>query len=127
MKLKLTSLFGLIIAVVCVFAFNANAFKRANSSWRIDFTLEQFFPPNYTPGTTLACPGDGKVCYIIVPETDVYTAAEVSSLGLPTSYIGKPKVDDYATGGLGAQIQAALLTTGEVATPVNGRTIIERN
>nr|WP_121269902.1 hypothetical protein [Pedobacter schmidteae] len=127
MKLKLAGLFGLIVAVACVFAFNANAFKRANSSWKIETGLDQFVPTNYTSGTAVNCPSDGKVCYIVVPETDLYTAAEVASLGLPVSYIGKPKVDDFNTGGLGAQIQAALLAAGEVATPVNGRTIIERN
>nr|WP_121269903.1 hypothetical protein [Pedobacter schmidteae] len=126
MKLKLAGLFGLIVAVACVFAFNANAFKRADSPFKVSTTVDQFDPHNYQPGTSGSCPSDGKVCYIIVPASDLYVATDPAAI-LDPSLVGKPKVDDVSTSGLGTQIQAALATPGESALPVNGRTIIERN
>nr|WP_121269900.1 hypothetical protein [Pedobacter schmidteae] len=126
MKLKLAGLFGLIVAVGCVFAFNANAFKRVDSAWHVPTTVYQFDPHNYAPGTVPSCPGDGKVCYIIIPATDLYTSTDPEAI-LDPSLVGRPKVDDFSAVGLGSQIQVALLTPGEVSTPVNGRTIIERN
>nr|WP_121269899.1 hypothetical protein [Pedobacter schmidteae] len=126
MKFKALPLLGLILAAFCSFTFDAKGHKRADQAFKLDFGKSNLDPTGYSPGTVIGCPGDGKVCYIIVPDSDIYTAAEVASLGLPTSYIGKPKVDDFNTGGLGAQIQAALIAPGEVSTPVNGRTIIER-
>nr|WP_162988740.1 hypothetical protein [Pedobacter schmidteae] len=110
-----------------IISLSTTGTSRGLNVFKVASSLNDFVPLNYTQGAVAICPADGKVCYIIIPDHDVYTSAEVSAIGLPTSYVGLPKVDDFGTGGLGAQIQAAILAPGEVSTPINGRTIIERN
>nr|WP_162988739.1 hypothetical protein [Pedobacter schmidteae] len=123
--MKLINLLFIVVVVIFCSFKHKETHSMFSSTFYLGFGGYQFNPTDYISGTIISCPGDGRVCSISIPLTDVYTPYEVAALGLPVTYIGFPKVNDFSAGGLGYQIQIALITAGENNLPQKGRIIYE--
>nr|WP_162988737.1 hypothetical protein [Pedobacter schmidteae] len=101
-SLNTTQARGLQGCMVTIFVFNGSP-------------GQEYDPTQYQQVSTAPnCPSYGKLCAILVPGRFIYTSIEVYTLGLPPTYIGRPKVDALP---LMNKINLALATFGEVTTP----------
>ncbi|GEP97777.1 hypothetical protein [Chitinophaga cymbidii] len=71
------------------------------------------------------CPGTGRICAMIIFDSDIYTLAEATAAGNP-AWAGLPKVNQPSSG-LAADMAAALASPNDPYIAPSGRIIYKRS
>lgn len=131
--MKIRPIFYLILVIITASSTAYTRTKNINVTGQLYEMggVDSFNPLSYIPyfGNPLTdCPGEGAICVIDIPYSDIYTLAEVNQLGKPQVYVGQPKVDinTASSTDLSDDIFWALISISDPTYGFNGRVIYEK-